>query len=202
MVQVRSIMSRPRLPTLRHVVEHDRVAALGHDRQLGAGLVGPHAEPEEAEAEPVADRLALLEMARRPRRRSGEGSRAARPDSSNWPAGSRLIVPSAPVKRDDVAVLDRPAPSRIRSGPSAGRGCRRARPSDGARWSSQPIDELLVLGADAPVLARLLAAGEDRQQIVAAFDRRAVALSSVRCRHSRRRLAAPQCAPALPLYAP
>ena len=48
----------------RHVVEHDLVAALGHDRQLGAGLVGPHAEAEEAEAElrsPTA--LHLLQVA-------------------------------------------------------------------------------------------------------------------------------------------
>ena len=58
-------MSSPRLPTLRHVPEHDLVAPLGHDRQLVAALVGPHAEPEEAEAEPVADRLALLEVTRR-----------------------------------------------------------------------------------------------------------------------------------------
>src|SRR5207253_2126895 len=34
------------------------------------------------------------------------------------------------------------------------------------------IDELLVLRADAPRVARLLAAGEDRQQIVAALDER------------------------------
>ena len=47
----------------RHVAQHDVVAALGHDRQIGAGLVRPHAEAEEAEAEPVADRLALLEVA-------------------------------------------------------------------------------------------------------------------------------------------
>ena len=32
-------------------------------RQLGAGLVGPHAEAEEAEAELLADRLALVEVA-------------------------------------------------------------------------------------------------------------------------------------------
>ena len=63
MVQVRSIMSRPSVPTRGMWPQHDRVAALGHDRQLGAGLVGPHAEAEEAEAEPVADRLDLVEMA-------------------------------------------------------------------------------------------------------------------------------------------
>src|SRR4029079_13056370 len=52
------------------------------------------------------------------------------------------------------------------------------------------IDELLVLGADPPALGRLLAAGEKRQQIVAALDRRT--LTRVRAlRHGRRRLAPP-----------
>ena len=35
------------------------------------------------------------------------------------------------------------------------------------------IDELLVLGADAPPLGRLLAAGEDGEQVIAALDERA-----------------------------
>ena len=44
----------------------------------------------------------------------------------------------------------------------------------------EAVDELLVLGADAPVVARLLAAGEDRQQVVAALDRAGLRRSSVR----------------------
>jgi hypothetical protein len=46
----------------RHVAEHDRVAALGHDRQVGAGLVRPHAEAEEADAHALADRLYLFQV--------------------------------------------------------------------------------------------------------------------------------------------
>jgi hypothetical protein len=37
----------PHAADARHVVEHDAIAALGHDRQFGAGLVGPHAQPQE-----------------------------------------------------------------------------------------------------------------------------------------------------------
>ena len=62
-MQVRSIMSSPMLPTRGMWPQHDLVAPLGHDRQLGAGLVGPHAEPEEADAELLADRLDLFEVA-------------------------------------------------------------------------------------------------------------------------------------------
>ena len=53
----------------------------------------------------------------------------------------------------------------------------------------EAVDELLVLGADAPALRRLLAAGEDRQQIVAALDERACAVVGPG-RHRWRRLAA------------
>ena len=44
----------------------------------------------------------------------------------------------------------------------------------------EAIDELLVLGADPPVVARLLAAGEHREQVVAALDRAGLRRSSVR----------------------
>src|SRR3546814_8890485 len=45
------------------MVEHDLVAPLGHARQVGARLVGPHAEAEEAEAGFGADFLDLFQMA-------------------------------------------------------------------------------------------------------------------------------------------
>src|SRR5437762_14141537 len=51
------------------------------------------------------------------------------------------------------------------------------------------INELLMLGADAPTLARLFAAGEHRQQIVAALDERAGAVVGPG-RHGCARLAA------------
>ena len=47
----------------RHMLSHDLVAPLGHHRQFGAGLVGPHPEAEEAEPKSVADRFDLLQMA-------------------------------------------------------------------------------------------------------------------------------------------
>jgi hypothetical protein len=53
----------PEAADARHVAQHDLVTALGHDRQFGAGLVGPEAEPEEADAELVADFLHLLQVA-------------------------------------------------------------------------------------------------------------------------------------------
>ena len=62
-MQVRSIMSRPERADPRHVPQHDLVAALGHDRQLVAALVGPHAEAEEADPALLADRLDLVEVA-------------------------------------------------------------------------------------------------------------------------------------------
>ncbi len=51
------------MPTRGMWLQHDRVAALGHDRQLGARLVGPHAQAEKADAQLVADRLDLLQVA-------------------------------------------------------------------------------------------------------------------------------------------
>ena len=98
---------------LRHVVEHDRVAALGHDRQLGARLVRPHAEPEEAESQPLADRLALVEMASR----LGAGlvqvlqRRAAQLELAR---GLQADVPVRAAQRDDVAALDDRLPADIR----------------------------------------------------------------------------------------
>src|SRR3546814_16524149 len=44
------------------MIEHDLVAPLGHDRQFGARLVGPHADAEETETEFGADFLHLLQM--------------------------------------------------------------------------------------------------------------------------------------------
>ena len=92
MVQVRSIMSSPMAADARHVAHHDLVAALGHDRQLLAGLVGPHAEAEEADPA-GARRLALTWARWRPvsAQVSWRFSSGA-PDSSSWPAGSRLTV--------------------------------------------------------------------------------------------------------------
>ena len=61
------------------------------------------------------------------------------------------------------------------------------------------VDELLVLGADAPSLARLLAAGEHRQQIVAALDEAGSRFFGAG-RHGWRRLARFRDAPVILAY--
>ena len=55
MVAVRYIMSRPRVPTSRHVARHHLVALLGHARRLGQRPVGREADAEEADAQRLAD---------------------------------------------------------------------------------------------------------------------------------------------------
>ena len=52
------------------------------------------------------------------------------------------------------------------------------------------INELLMLGPDAPALRRLFATREHRQQLIAALDERAFAVVSPG-RHGWRRLAVP-----------
>ena len=146
---------------LRHVAEHDRVAALGHDRQLAAGLVGPHADAEEAEPKPVADRLALLEVTGR----FGTGLVEVLERRARQLELARGLEADGAVgagQRDDLAVLlDRP-PAEL--------GQAEQKVADAARLVPRrramivaAIDELLVLGADAPIGARLLAAREDRR---------------------------------------
>src|SRR6185503_2658455 len=124
-------------------------------------------------AEPVSDRLALLEVARRFRaglvevfeRRSAELELAR---------GLEADGPVGPGQRDDIAILQHRLPAEL--------GQAQQQVADPAfflpRWRTMvvaAIDEFLMLGADAPALGRLLAAAEDRQQIVAAFDPRAIA---------------------------
>ena len=45
------------------MAQHDRIAALGHHRQFGAGLVWPQPQPQVADPQRIADRLDLLQMA-------------------------------------------------------------------------------------------------------------------------------------------
>ena len=61
-VQVRSIMSRPRLPLLGHVVAHDLVAALGHPRDVLAPPLRIEAQAEQADAQLAADCLHLVQV--------------------------------------------------------------------------------------------------------------------------------------------
>ena len=181
-------MSRPRLPTYGHVAEHDRIAALGHHRQLAAGLVGPHSDAEEAEAEPVADRLALLEVPGR----FGTGLVEVLERRARQLELARGLEADGAVgagQRDHLAVLlDRP-PAEL--------GQPEQKVADPARLFPRrramivaAIDELFVLGADAPIGSGLLAAAEYRQQVVAALDRPGIAFIRA-LRHASGGLAAP-----------
>ena len=138
----------PEPADLRHVVEHDRVAALGHDRQSSRALVGPHAEAEEAEPEPLADRLALVRV---PSRLGAGLVQVLERRAAQFELAGRLEADGAVRRRqrDDVAASStgsQPYPVR----PVRGRGSRPARRSS-ARVVGEAIDEFLVLGADAPV---------------------------------------------------
>src|SRR3546814_13203664 len=63
----------------RHMIEHDLVATLGHDRQLGARIVGPNSDAAETVSEFGADFLPQLEWAERV-----AGTASARTCSSRW----------------------------------------------------------------------------------------------------------------------
>ena len=153
---------------LRHIVEHDAIAALGHSGQLFAGLVRPHAEAEEADTELVADRLHLHEVP------AGFGTglvdvAARRAGQLELAGGLEADRAVGAGERDDLVAFHHRAP------PEAGE-CVQQVP-DAARLViggraviGMTIDELLMLGADPPVGGRLFAFGKDGEEIVAAFD--------------------------------
>ena len=161
-------MSRPERADARHVRAHDRIAALGHDGQLGAGFVGPHAQPQEADAEAIADLLHLRQVT------AGLGAGLVevverRPRQLELAGGFEADRAVGAGERDDLSVfLDRP-PAEFgqrhqQVADSAGLVIAR-RVVVGAR-----IHELLVLGADPPAVRRLFAAREAGDQLVARFD--------------------------------
>ena len=112
-------MSRPRVPTRRHVRAHHVVALLRHPRDVvaacrtGAARSTSQARPSSRDAAPSSATYA---------RRSATKSRSSatgRPASSNWPPGS---IVSCRVARGRARSCDRPR----------GRACRRARRTSGA----------------------------------------------------------------------
>ena len=153
------------------MVEHDRVAPLGHDRQFGAGLVRPHAQAR-GNPRPSSAPTSLTCFRCRPVSaqvwwRFSSGA----PDSSSCPAGSRLTVPSRTGKRDDVVAFDHRFPAIA--------GKRHQQIANAARFVigrraviGDAVDELFVLGADPPALLGLFTSGKDGDQIGPAFDRR------------------------------
>ena len=158
------------------MVEHDLVAALGHDRQFGAGLVGPHADPEEPEPELGADFLHLLQMA------AGFGAglvevfeRRAR--EFELARGFEADGAVAPRKRDHLAAFDHRFPAEA--------GERHQQVVDtaglviaGRAMIGGAIDEFLMLGADPPAVFGLLTLDHRGGQFVAMFDDGIVAVRS------------------------
>ena len=157
----------------RHVPQHDRVAALGHDRQLVAALVGPHAEAEEADPEALADRLHLLEVA------AGFGARLVQV----LERGARQLELAGGLEADGTVgarhrddpldpvrafFLDR-LPSEILE--------RQQHVADAAGlvvggrvMIGAAEHQLLVLGADPPATLRLLARLHRLGELLAGFD--------------------------------
>jgi hypothetical protein len=148
----------PQAADAGHVAQHDPVAAFGHDRQLVAALVRPHAEAEEAEAEAIADGLDLVEVT------AGLGAgfvQIAQGGAGQFELAGRFEADRAvgAGQGDDVAALLDRAPAIF------GQALEQIANAAGlviARRAviGEAVDELLVLGADPPSLARLLATHE------------------------------------------
>ncbi len=173
----------PELADPRHVIEHDLVAAFGHDRQFGAALVGPHAEPEEAQAQFIADRLALHEVPPALRAAFVEvGER--RPRQFELSRGLKADRAVRAGQCDDLAALLDRSPTKFSQAKQQLADPARLVPARRA-VIVEAIDELLMLGPDPPIFARLLAAGKDRNQIGAGFDERRSAKIGSGC-HSKR----------------
>ena len=116
------------------------------------------------------------------------------PDSSNWPAGSRLTVPSGP---ESAMTLP---PSSTGCQPNSVSAMQQVADAAGLVIGRRAVvgaavDELLVLGADAPASLGFSPPAKTDEQVVAALDRRAVA--GVGARRHRRALAGPWAAPAV-----
>src|SRR5690606_3386333 len=153
----------------RHVAKHDVIPAFGHDRQLVAALVGPHAESEEADAALLADRLDLLEMAAR----LGAGlvqviERSA--GQLKLPRGLEADRAIVAAHRDDMAVLLDRLPAELAQfqqdvANAAGLGI------GGSGMGVATIDELFVLGADPPPAGRFLPLLQRRDELFTPLDR-------------------------------
>ena len=179
----------------RHVAHHDLVAALGHHRQLGACLVGPHAEAEKADVATLADRLDLFEMATRLgaglvqilERRAGELELAG---------GFEADRAVRAAQGDDLAAfLDRFPAEFLHVEQDVADA---ARLVIGGRAVVRTVeDELLVLGADPPVGLGFLAIEKRRDQLVAALDDGICVLGSLAGAHDSRVRQSPCAAPAL-----
>ncbi len=155
----------PETALFGHVIEHDLVAAFRHDRQLIAALVRPHAETQKALAGLFADRLDLLQVT------AGFGAglmQIIERRSGQFELTCRFQAHRAvsPLHRDNLAILLDRLPAEF--------GQRIEEIADAAGFViggrmqiGAAIDEFFVLGADQPFVLRLLALGENFQQLLA-----------------------------------
>ena len=155
------------------MVQHDAVAPLGHDRQLVASLVRPHAKAEEAHAQLLAHGLHLLQVT------AGLGAGQMqvfqrRAGKLELAGGLEAAIAVRPLQRDDVLALVDRLPA-VAGEPDQQRVDAALLLVGGGVVIAGRVDELLVLGADPPALRRLLAVGEQADQVVAGFDRRILA---------------------------
>src|SRR3546814_6781388 len=110
----------------RHMVQHDAIAPLGHDRQFVAALVGPHAKTKKTQAQRVADIFDLFQMS------SGFGAgfmKIVEGRSGKFQLAGRFQADRAigPGKRNDIPALQHKT-ERQRVGKEGVSTCR-------SRWS-------------------------------------------------------------------
>ena len=158
------------LPHLGHVRLHDLVAALGHPRHFIPPPLGLEAHAQEAELQFVGDRFHFLQVR--------ADFAAGLVDVFQHAAGEfqlagRLQRDRGAVAQqgDDLAVLFHRLPAK--TGQSLQQGFDAALAFEGGRAQViQAEAELLVLGADAPLLRRLLPGGDVVDQLAAVGDGR------------------------------
>ncbi len=123
---------------LRHVVRHDPVARLRHDRRFGELPFRAHAEAEEADAERIGDLAAPGRDAHSPRGRSGGANGAVRRKARTArPARARSPPPptgsARPMMFSPSVIGSQPSRPCM---PSSSAGCRAALDKGTGAWPS------------------------------------------------------------------
>ena len=165
------------------MLQHDAIAALGHDRQLCARFVRPHAKAKKTKAELGADFLHLLQMA--------AGFGAGLVQVFKWRAGKFKLsggfqadIAIRTTERDDIVAFHNGFPAIA--------GHRHQKIADATGFVigrrtmvSGAVHELFVLRPDPPAGRRLFSFGEHADQISAVLDWR-VKCAALRLRaHAR-----------------
>ncbi len=167
------------LAPAHHLIAHDDVAALGHPGHLRARRFGIEAHAQHADAELVADLLHLLQMGLH--LIAGLVDRLDRGAGKlELSAGLQRDVAGPAGERDDIAVFFHRLPAEALQ--AAEQGADALRPLIGHAAKGLQIEaEFLMLGADAPLLGRLVSLLDIFHQLALAGDRFAARLG--RSRH-------------------